>query len=482
MLSRVAAGGVLCFAWVAFGAEPPGANAPIPQVMSELRRIESAAWNGKVELARIELQNLAKERPNDPMLRVYVAWCSMPTDDAWNQLKNVSQIFPDLPWVHYGMGRIYVGWKMRDLAKTSLDLALKKSPDFYPALVAFGDMARLRDELDEAEKQYRAALAIADDAEARAGLGLVLLKKGQTDAAKKELSAAIEAWPDQPAALRELVKLQQAANDKELPRNLSHLADLQPKDRDVRKLVAALKFDAGDKKGALAEYEKLLKLGNPELEVATRVQQLYAEARDVEGEERVTTVIAGLDKESPAPLVRLAELKEAKKDLEGAERLLLEAAERNRDLADTWHRLGKVSLAKQQPIFALDRFRKGASKSGPKSEECRGEAKKLEESFRLPPKPAKGSVDRIYAQVAKTLEDFYWVRRKASPKLSGSLKVRVKVSAEGVVETSEVVEDTVGDALLAGHAVFALRDAEFEPRRREPVFEFELGTPARKGK
>lgn len=482
MASRVAAGGLLFFACVAFAAEPPGANAPPSQVMGELRRIESAAWNGKVDLARIELQNLAKDRPNDPMLRVYVAWCSMPTDDAWNQLKNISQIYPDLPWVHYGMGRIYVGWKMRDLAKTSLDLALKKTPDFYPALVAFGDMARQRDELDEAEKQYRAALAIADDAEARAGLGLVLLKKGQADAAKKELSAAIEAWPDQPAALRELVKLQQAANDKELPKNLSRLADLQPKDRDVRKLVATLKFDAGDKKGALTEYEKLLKLGNPELEVATRVQQLYAEAKDAEGEERVTTIIAGLDKEAPAPLVRLAELREAKKDLDGAEKLLIEAAERNRDLPDTWYRLGRVSVAKQQPIFALERFRKGASKSGPKSEECRAEAKKLEESFRLPPKAAKGSVDRIYGQVAKTLEDFYWVRRKVSPKLNGSLKVRVKVTAEGVVESSEVVEDTVGDALLAGHAVFALRDAEFEARRREPVFEFELGTPAKKGK
>lgn len=55
------------------------------------------------------------------------------------------------------------------------------------------------------------------------------------------------------------------------------------------------------------------------------------------------------------------------------------------------------------------------------------------------------------------------------------------MTAEGVVESSEVVEDTLGDPLLAGHAVFALRDAEFEKKRREPVFEFELG-PVKKGK
>jgi hypothetical protein len=60
--------------------------------------------------------------------------------------------------------------------------------------------------------------------------------------------------------------------------------------------------------------------------------------------------------------------------------------------------------------------------------------------------------------------------------------VRVKVTSEGVVESSEVVEDTLGDVLLAGHAAFALRDAEFEMKRREPVFEFELGVPVKKGK
>lgn len=480
MLLRAVVGGMLV-ASVAFAGAPPGIDAPIAEVMAELRRIESAAWHGTIDVTRIDLQNRAKERPNDPMLRVYVAWCSMPTDDAWNQLKNVSQIFPDVAWVHYGMGRIYVGWKMRDLAKTSLELAMKKVPNFYPALVALGDMARQRDELDEAETRYREALAIADDAEAHAGLGLVLAKKGDAASARAALSKAVSLWPDQPAALRALVTLQSPA-DADYAKHLGALADLQPKDRDARRLVAALKFDSGDRAGAIADYEKLLRLGNPDLETVTRLQKIYRDQANIEGEERVTTIMAGLEKESPAPLVRLAELKQQKGDVEGAEKLLLEAIERNRELADTWYRLGALSMARQQPVIALDRFRRGRSKSTSRADECRSEAAKLEESFKLPAKPAKGSVDRISVSVSKSLEDFYWVRRKTNPKLRGTLKVRVKVTAEGVVENSEVVEDSVGDALLAGHAVFALRDAEFEQRRREPVFEFELGTPAKKGK
>lgn len=479
---RLAAGGLLLVAGAVWAAEPPGLNAPVADVLNELRRIESAAWHGKVDQVRIELQNLSKARPTEPLLRVYVAWCSMPTDDAWNQLKNVSQIYPDLAWANYGMGRIYIGWKMRDLAKSSLEAAMKRDATFYPAMIALGDMARLKDELDEAEKHYRAALAIADDAEAHAGLGLVLLKKGQADVAKAELMKGIAAWPDQPAALRELVKLQQAAKDPDVTKNLSALADLQPKDREIRRLVATMKYDAGDKKGALAEYEKALKLGNPDLETATRMLAMYNELKDAEGEERAANLVASLDKTAVPPLVRVAELRAAKKDLEGAEKTLLEALERNRDLADTWYRLGMVSLERQQPIFALDRFRRGGAKSTPRADDCKAEGKKLEELFKLPAKQAKGSVDRIYGQVAKTLDEVYATRRRANPKLKGSLKVRVKVTAEGIVETSEVVEDTLNDVVLAGHAVFALRDAEFEQKRREPVFEFELGTPVKKGK
>lgn len=464
----------------AWAADPPGVSAPIPDVMKELRRIESAAWHGTVDAARIELSNLSKGRPNDAMLRIYVAWCSMPTDDAWNQLKNVSQFFPDVPWVHYGMGRIYVGWKMRDQAKSSLALALKKDPNFYPALVAQGDLHRLKDELTEAEAKYRQALSIADDAEAHAGLGLVLLQQSKPDAARAELSTAIAQWPDQPAALRALVTLQGPA-DPAYVKTLTALGDLQPKDKDVRKQLATLKFDAGDKKGALVEYEKLAKLGNPDLDTAKRMQAMYREQGEAEGEERLTTIVVGLDRDSAAPLVRLAELRAAKKDVEGTEKNLLAALERNKDLADTWLRLGRLSLEKNLPLQALERFRGGATKSTPGADDCRTEAKKLEELFKLPTKQAKGSVDRIYSHVATTLDELFRARLKVNPKLGGTLKVRVKVTAEGVVELAEVTEDTVGDPALTGHAVFALRDAEFEKKRREPTFEFELG-PAKKGK
>ena len=91
-------------------------------------------------------------------------------------------------------------------------------------------------------------------------------------------------------------------------------------------------------------------------------------------------------------------------------------------------------------------------------------------------KAAKGTVDSIYATVAKGLNDFYLERKKQKSTLAGELKVRVRVKASGEVESVDVVNDTVGDPVLAAHAYFALNDAVYQKQKREPVFEFELGS------
>ncbi len=67
-----------------------------------------------------------------------------------------------------------------------------------------------------------------------------------------------------------------------------------------------------------------------------------------------------------------------------------------------------------------------------------------------------------------------------NPKLGGDIKLRVRVAPDGVVQGVDVLTDTVGDSALLGHAYVALLDAEFEKRKREPVFEFELGQKKKK--
>jgi hypothetical protein len=68
-------------------------------------------------------------------------------------------------------------------------------------------------------------------------------------------------------------------------------------------------------------------------------------------------------------------------------------------------------------------------------------------------------------------------RLKEKPDLKGILKVRVQVDETGHATQVAVVYDSLGDALLAGHAYFAFLDAQYPPGRAEPVFQYVFRPP-----
>src|SRR4051812_3438644 len=123
--------------WLVTGATQPTLP-PAPEVMKELRAINSASYRAQTDQLRYKFNEAAKANPRDPMPRIYMAWFSLPSDDAWNQLKAVAALNPDNPWVHYGMGLVYVSWKMKDQARQELAAPLTADPKFYPALIGEG--------------------------------------------------------------------------------------------------------------------------------------------------------------------------------------------------------------------------------------------------------------------------------------------------------------------------------------------------------
>src|SRR5438094_4698276 len=88
-------------------AAVPTGNAPIADVVRELQAISGAQLKGNVGERRLQYQELARKMPADPLPRVFLAWCDMPSDDSWNQLKGIATINPENPWVHYGMAQVY---------------------------------------------------------------------------------------------------------------------------------------------------------------------------------------------------------------------------------------------------------------------------------------------------------------------------------------------------------------------------------------
>jgi Tfp pilus assembly protein PilF len=370
-------------------------------------------------------------------------------------------------------------WKMKDPAKQELDTVLKRDAKFYPAIVAQGDLALLGQDAKTAEERYRAALAVEpNDARANGGLGLLLLNTGKKADAKAALIKSFLSWADQPKVLKALSQLAREENDlKAAVKYAGPLAELAPKDRDARKAIGDLKFELNDKAEAAKEYERLLRLGDPDLGVLERLAGIYRELGNGEAEEHVQQQWAAVAKDNAEPPIRLAVLMAARGAVEPAEGQLLEALTRDPKRADAHLTLAR-SRAKRDDLFeAVDAYRAAAALEGPEAEDAKKELAELEKKLRLPAKKAKGDVNTINWAVSGTLNDLYLERRKANPKLAGQLRVRVRVDKEGVVQGVDVVEDTVGDPLLAAHAYLALKDAQFPKQKREPVFEFELKGP-----
>lgn len=466
------------FASTALAADPPPSSTA--EVLARLRQLETAALKGEGLKHRDEFQQQIARSPRDWMLRVYAAWCAMPSDTSWNELKDVSLRAQDMAWPHVGMARIYLSWKMRDLADGELKIALKKVPGFYPALIVQGDAARTAGQHDAAIALYRQALLAADDPGARAGLGLSLNAQGRSAEARAELTRAVDAWPAQPEALAALADLAMAEKDAAAAsRRYRQMLELSPKDKKARRALADLAFDGGDKATAAAEYLLIIEGGDTDAEVVRRLGTMVDQVRTSPSAERIFLKLADLEPNSAEPYRLLAELAEAQGDLERAEKRLIAAGRRAPKDVSVLVRLARLQTRRERYAEAVESYR-AAQALGGAPPEAAAEVTALATKLMLPAAAPKGSLDRIHKQVSSSLNALYAERVKEEPDLSGILKVRVAIGEDGRAQAVDLVGDTVKDPLIAGHAYLALKDAQYPKQKREPTFEFDL-KPARKG-
>lgn len=456
----------------ALGAEAP--TSEVSEVARELLRLEAASLEGTADAARIDYAARSRERPADPMPRIALAWLTLPSDDAWNQLKAVATIYPDNPWVHYGMGRIYATWKMKDQARAEVLLVLTKQPRFFPAVTVLGDLFLAEGDAAKAEAEYRRALALGDDPRARTGLGLALLAQGKQPEALESLKASVRTFPQQPAALAALIPLLIDAKDPAALEVAQAAAALRPKDREARRVLAQLRFDAGDKVGAAKEYDRLAALGNPAPATLERLAGLYRELDAGMDEERILVVRLAADPSDPAPCLRLAELRLARQDVPGAEAALEQALERDPKLKGPHLTLAKLALDRGRSTQALRHYR-AARELDPDDAEAKEKVARLESEFKLPKRPLKGNVNGVYWAVRSSLDKLAFARRAYKPSLAGRLKVRLEIGPAGRVTALEIVEDSLQDSVMLGHVYFSLIDAQYHEKKVQPVIEFVLG-------
>ncbi|MFL5344183.1 MAG: hypothetical protein ACJ8AT_05285 [Hyalangium sp.] len=452
---------------------------PEAEVMDMLRKIESARIRGSLSPLRMQLEEQALEHPSDEMLSVYKAWLAFPADTCWNELKGLSSQHPDNPWPLVGMALIYVRWKMPEEARGTIAPLLQQDPHFAPALWAEALRLQAKGQLTEAEARLRQALSSREEPWIRAELGLLLARQqGREAEARKELARAVEGWPDQPEALQVLSRLAREAHDQRTAAEAGEkLVALKPYDKEAQRLQANLWLEVGEKQKAVQSWERYVALGGADPAELARLAPLYAELGNAAAEEKVLTKLAAVQTTDPAPLLRLAELAEARADAAAEESLLVQAATRAPRRADLLVRRARLLVKQERLREALELYR--AALAAPESPvpEAAAEAEALAQRFHLPATPAKGAEDKIYSRVSLGLVAVYMERLKEKPELSGVLKVRVQVDEEGHATQVTIVQDSLKDELVAGHAYFAFKDAQYLPARAEPVFTYVFRPP-----
>lgn len=441
--------------------------------MAELRSIEASVQRGRADSCKSQYREQVRATPELVMPRVFLAWCSMPGEDAWNQLKVLSAAAPQDVWVLWGLGHVYLHWNgMREKAQSAFAQALKNDASFYPALIGLGEVARQQGDWAQSMEHFRAALRLEEDPGARAGLGLALVSANQSGEGRQELERGLNAYAEQPEALRALLNADVASPN--ALRWAQTLSELRPQDKEAWMSLAQQHERAGDTKEAAKALEKWVALGAPTPQILERLATLYRQLGDGEKEERTLTLWAAADPRGTKPNLRLAELSAARGDLEFAKGQWLEVLDRNPQCHEAREALARQLTKEGVWHEALEELRFVLA-AEPQRISALELARQLQQSMKISSRSLKGRPTDVETALKSSLSALYRERLTQKPELRGQMKFRVRLSAAGQTVGVDLLADTLQDPPLVGHAYFGLRDAVYASSKRELVFDFALG-------
>ena len=248
-----------------------------------------------------------------------------------------------------------------DLAAQSFEAALEAQPTHVTSWVLLGQSLQALGRTDEARTAFTKAVEInPKDAPAHQGLALLAKLSGDTKTFEQELAISEKLMPDDPW-IREQVSLRtEAANPKEaIVRREKQLAEKE--DAVNLERLAELYGAAGDNQKADRAYDRLLELLPNDARIASAAAMHY---RKTDRGERAVDIFRQHMISRPTPQEQavaatvLANEQFRQKDTQGAERTLLEAAER----APSWevaYALGNLYQNEpRQPAKSVEWFDK----------------------------------------------------------------------------------------------------------------------------
>lgn len=447
-------------------ARPRPDLVPVARAMT---KIDAAARRGGQEIA-VERQMrsaVADASPKDPAARYLAIYAQPHGDDRWAEFRALWKEFPDSAFGQLGMADVYVEWKVLDQADRAVAVALEIEPDCWLAVLHRARAAERRERLDFAAADYRTVLS-ADPASPEAHLGLARIARARGDAAAAAASAeaALATAPDLFGAHALLAALALEKGDRpEAAARLAKAVEASPRDREARVSLARLLGELGDARGAVVHWRAALAIQEDAPTLAALAAAARA-ARDERAELEAIEKLSALDP-SAAEWRRVAEIRLAGGDWEGAEKALRRALARDpRDPAAN-AALGKVHLRRGAPLEAVEALR-AAGDAG------KADLAALERRLNLE-RVARPDVGALQKAVQALVDRTYRARVAETMVAPGNLKVRSTVGPSGAASLVEVLEDTVRDPDVRACAYWNLRDAAYpqnKPGRYTFVFAF----------
>jgi len=447
-------------AGLASGGQKAPPEAPAPDLVAVARAMAA------LDLGAPAGPAAPRAEPPGPVDR-FLALYALPRDEkGWKAFRALADEAPRLPWGSLGMARVYVAWGTLDQAKGELERARTLDPANWIERLLAGAMEERAGRVAEAREDYLEVLARdPENPMARLGLARLLSREGDFGGAYREARRSLDGLPGQTAALELLGQTSSALGKKEEAVSYFSLAaQASPMDAALRAELASARLAAGDAKGALVEWREAVRLEET-LSSLRGLASAAAAAEDLPAETLAAQGIARLEPGPAANWRRLADLRLLQGDEEGAEAALRLAVERDPQDAQSRLTLGRLLLARGQPLLALGHFRSAG-------EAARPERANLERRLEVSPIP-RTDLDRIRRLVASRL-DRVAAGSLSAPQPAGALVLRVTVGAGGEATEVAVVEDAARDEWVRASAYWNLKNATYPAKAARLTFRFAI--------
>ena len=449
---------------LATAAPPPGvsaeeaqaAKAAVLRAMVRGRKGEPAARAGELAAGATPLDRFAS------------SYAMADEEEAWARMRRLAMEEPELPWGELGMARIYVTWRLPDQAGPAFERALRIAPALPLAVLERAIGERRFKQADDALRDVQAVLA-QDPRDPRALLLLAQLEEDSGKDATRRYQAALQAAPDLFEAAAALARVADQRGDaKASLAYWERCGELAPRDPEVLRRLAELREAAGDRSGATKALGALLSQSRGGKAELQRLAELQRKLGNPDEEEKLLRRLRRLDATDRAPLLRLSELHRSQPDPAALEEDLTRLVQLDPHDAGSHLKLAAVRakagdlLGEIQQLFLAEQGTEYPEATGARAR-AKAERQHLKVETLAPEEPlVVADVKHLQAQLARVLDRAFTERRKELPALHGQLKIKLRVSAAGEVESVELTDDGVGDPPLAACLLLTARDARVQ--------------------